>query len=124
MIQGSVDTVLEFDVNKNECKKMPPLPHPLASMGTVCWRDQVVVLGGRNEKEKALNNVFTYDCKTGKITSLPSMLEKRYRCCAIITGDTIVVMGGCKEKGKSLSSVLFFPCQVASFSVASFQINS
>ena len=122
--QGSVDTVLEFDVNKNECKKMPPLPHPLASMATVCWRDQVVVLGGCNEKEKALNDVFMYDCKTGKTTALPSMLEKRYRCCAVITGDTIVVMGGCKEKGKTLSSVLFFPCQVASSSVASFQINS
>ncbi|CAB4045018.1 actin-binding IPP, partial [Paramuricea clavata] len=35
-----------------------------------------------------------YDCKTGKITALPSMLEKRYKCCAVITGNTIVVMGG------------------------------
>ena len=108
----------------NECEKMPPLPHPLSSMATVCWRNQVVLLGGCNEKEKALNDVFMYDYHTGKTTALPSMLEKRFECCAVITGDTIVVMGGCKEKGKTLSSVLFFPCQVASFSVASFQINS
>ena len=46
-----------------------------------------------------------YDCKTGKTTALPSMLEKRYKCCAVITGDTIVVMGGFSEKGKTLSSV-------------------
>ena len=36
--QGHLNTVLEFDVNKNECKKMPSLPHPLSNMATVCWR--------------------------------------------------------------------------------------
>ena len=106
--QGSVDTVLEFDVNKNECKKMPPLPHPLSSMATVCWRDQVVVLGRCNDREKALNDVFMYDCKTGKATALPSMLEKRCGCRAVITGDTIVVMGGDDENEKDLSSVEHF----------------
>ena len=106
--QSYLNTVLEFDVNKNECKKMPPLPHPLSEMATVCWRDQVVVLGGRNERENALNDVFMYDGKTGKITALPSMLEKRHRHCAVITGDTIVVMGGLNEKVKSLRSVECF----------------
>ena len=106
--QRCLDTVLVFDVNKNECKKMPPLPHPLLAMATVCWRDQVVVLGGQNQGEKALNDVFMYDCKTGKSTALPFMLEKRSGCCAVITGDTIVVMGGESEKAKKLSSVEFF----------------
>ena len=106
--QVHLNTVLEFDVNKNECKKMPPLPRLLSSMATVCWRNQVVVLGGRNERKGALNDVFMYDCKTGKTTALPSMLEKRSRCCAVITGDTIVVMGGDNEKGENLSSVECF----------------
>ena len=106
--QRHLNTVLEFDVNKNECKKMPPLPHPLSEIATVCWRDQVVVLGGCNEREDALNRVFMYDCKTGKITALPSMLENRCSCCAVITGDTIVVMGGWNEKDKSLSSAECF----------------
>ena len=34
--QGHLNTVLEFDVNENECKNMPPLPHPLSRMATVC----------------------------------------------------------------------------------------
>ena len=106
--QGHLNTVLELDVNKNECKKMPPLPRTLSRMATVCWRNQVVVLGGHNKRQNALNDVFMYDCKTGKITALPSMLEKRYECCAVITGDTIVVMGGDNEKGESLSSVECF----------------
>ena len=78
----------EFDLKKNECKKMPPVTHPLSRMATVCWRDQVVMLGGCNEREKALNDVFMYNCKTDKTTALPSMLEKRSRCCAVITGET------------------------------------
>ena len=106
--QGNLKTVLEFNVNKNECKEMPPLPRSLSSMATVCWRNQVVVLGGCNKRKGAVNDVFMYDCKTGKTTALPSMLEKRSRCCAVITGDTIVVMGDDNEKGKSLSSVECF----------------
>ena len=106
--QHSLDSVLEFDVKKNECKEMPPLPHPLTTMATVRWRDQVVVLGGCDKNGQVLNDVFMYDCKTGKITALPSMLEKRCQCCAVITGNTIVVMGGMDKKDKSLNSVECF----------------
>ena len=106
--QGHLNTVLEFDVNKIECKEMPLLPRSLSRMATVCWRNQIIVLGGCNKRKEAFNDVFMYDCKTGKTTALPSMLEKRYRCCAIITGDTIVAMGGDNEKGESLSSVECF----------------
>ena len=107
-VEVYLNTVLEFDVKKNECKQMPPLPHPLSKMATVCWRNQVVVLGGWNKRENALNDAFMYDCKTGKITALPSMLEKRCGCCSVITGDTIVVMGGDNEEDESLSSVECF----------------
>ena len=101
-----LDSVLEFDPEKNECKELLSLPHPIKEMATVRWRDQVVVLGGRDEDDQVLNDVFMYDCKTGKITVLPSMLEKRRDCCAVITGNTIVVMGGCNDV--SLSSVECF----------------
>ena len=94
----TLNSVLEFDPERNECKETVSLPYPLKEMATVLWRDQVVVLGGRKRPNHVLNDVFMYDCKTGKITVLPSMLEKRYACCAVITGNTIVVMGGRKER--------------------------
>ena len=103
-----LDSVLEFDVKTNQCKEMLPLPRPLSRMATVQWRDQVVVLGGQDKDDKVLNDVFMYDCKTGKITVLPSMSEKRCACCAVITGNTIVVMGGNNEDGKELNSVECF----------------
>ena len=105
---GRLDSVLEFDVKNNQCKEMLPLPHPLTCMATVQWRDEVVVLGGKDKDDKVLNDVFMYDCKTGKITVLPSMLEKKYACCAVITGNTIVVMGGINEELEDLNSVEYF----------------
>ena len=103
-----LNSVLEFDPKKNECKRMPPLPYPLSRMATVHWRDQAVLLGGWGKDGKALNDVLMFDCKTGKITVLPSMLEKRYACCAVITGNTIVVFGGVNEKYYDLNSVECF----------------
>ena len=105
--ESYLDSVLEFDIKTNQCKEMPPLPRPLTRMATVQWRDQVVVLGGQDKDDKFLNDVFMYNCKTGRITVLPSMLEKRWGCCAVITGNTIVVMGGENEEGE-LKSVECF----------------
>ena len=105
---ATLDSVLEFDPNRNECKEMPKLPVALRRMATVRWREEVVVLGGLNKGNEAVNDVFMYNIKTGKITVLPSMLEKTRSCCAIITGDTIVVMGGTNEKGKHLNTVECF----------------
>ena len=104
----TLDSVLEFDPKRNECKEMHKLPVPLMRMATVRWREEAVVLGGLNKEYEAVNDVFMYNIKTGKITVLPSMLERRYSCCAIITGDTIVVMGGMNEKGEYLGTVECF----------------
>jgi N-acetylneuraminic acid mutarotase len=105
----TTDSVLVYDPKRNQCnKEMPKLPSALRRMATVRWRDEVVVLGGRDKDDKVLNDVFMYNSKTGKTTALPSMLEKRSNCCAVITGNTIVVMGGRNEKGEYLSSVECF----------------
>ena len=106
--RDTTDSVLEFDPKKKKCKEMPKLPFALRCMTTVCWRDEVVVLGCLNKDNQKLNDVFMYNSKTGKTTALPSMLVKRCSCCAVITGNTIVVMGGINEKGEHLSSVECF----------------
>ena len=99
---------MEFDPKRNECKEMSKLPVALRNMATVRWREEVVVLGGVNKETEAVNDVFMYNIKTGKITVLPSMLEKRCSCCAIITGNTIVVMGGRNEKVETVKTVECF----------------
>ena len=104
----TADSVLQFDPTTNKCKEMPKLPFALKGMATVRWRDEVVVLGGQDKDNRPRNDVFMYNSKTGKITTVPSMLEKRWLCCAVLTGNTIVVMGGWNDKCKILSSVECF----------------
>ena len=104
----ALDSVVEFDPQKNECKDLPPLPHFLTRMATVRWRDQAVLLGGRDKHNQVLNDVFMYDSKTGKTTALPAMMDKRYDCSAVITGTSIVVMGGVNENDECLNSVECF----------------
>ena len=105
---ATLDSVLEFDTKRNECKEMPKLPVALSNMATVRWREEVVVLGGLSKEYEVLNAVFMYNIKTGKITVLPSMLDTRFSCCAIITGDTIVVMGGLNEEDETVNTVECF----------------
>ena len=88
-----LEDVLEFDLTTREFKVLPSLPGVVSGMAGVRWGDQAVLIGGYDE-DGSSKKVFMYDSKTGNITELPSMLEKRTGCAAVITGNTIVVMGG------------------------------
>ena len=88
-----LDSVLEYDINTNAFKSMPPLPFAASNMAGVRWGDQAVLIGGFDVGGPS-QRVFMYNSNTGTTTQLPSMLEKRSACAAVITGDTIIVMGG------------------------------
>ena len=88
-----LDSVLEFDLIANEFKDMPPLPCAVENMAGIRWGDQAVLIGGYDQDGPS-KKVLMYDSKTGNTTELPSMLEERSACAAVITGNTIVVMGG------------------------------
>ena len=45
--------------------------------------------------------------EAGNTTELPSMLEERNGCAAVITGNTIVVMGGRGQSGRVKSVEAF-----------------
>ena len=102
-------SVLELDLNTNEFKEMPPLPCALCKlcyMAGVRWGDQAILIGGSDDDGPS-KKVFMYDSKTGNTIELPSMLEERNGCCAVITGSTIVVMGGRGETGRIRSVEAF-----------------
>ena len=42
-----LQTVVIYDITKNECKELAPLPYPVSIMATVKWGDDhVVIMGG------------------------------------------------------------------------------
>ena len=100
-------SVVQYDLIKNECKEMPPLPYAVNEMVTVLWRNNVLVIGGK-DKHTTLNTVVMYDVITGRSQMLPSMKQKRRGCTAVLTGNVVVVMGGINEKNEHLKSVECF----------------
>ena len=105
--QDSLTGVVLYDIKKNECKQLAPLPYEVSQMATVRWGDNIVVLGGADKRAKALDTVIIYNVKTEQSHLLPSMRCKRRGCAAVVIGNNIVVLGGYGEQGE-LKSVEAF----------------
>jgi N-acetylneuraminic acid mutarotase len=106
--QDSLSSVVLYDIKKNECKQLAPLPYEVSEMATVRWGDNIVVIGGVDKRGEALDTVIIYNVKTERSHLLPSMRCKRRGCTAVVVGNNIVVLGGRNEQGRSLKSVEAF----------------
>ncbi|CAB4002332.1 RING finger 151-like [Paramuricea clavata] len=104
--KDNVSSVVVYDIKKNECKQLAPLPYEVSLMATVRWGDNVVVIGGADKRGKALDTVIIYNVKTEQSRLLPSMRCKRLGCTAVVIGNNIVVLGG--SSGQRLKSVEAF----------------
>ena len=99
-------SVVMYDITKNKCQELAPLPYPVREMATVKWGDDnVMIMGGVGNDYKQLNKVLMYNIKTQKIHVLPDMKYKRGGCVAAVVRDTVIVMGGNDERGNVLKSV-------------------
>ena len=102
----SFKSVVMYDITKNECQELVPLPYPVFEMATVKWDDEnVMIMGGGDNNGKPLNKVLMYNIKTQKSRMLPDMKYKRKGCVAAVVRDTVIVMGGQDERGNYLKSV-------------------
>ena len=106
--KDALDSVVVYDLIKNEFKPCPSLPQPVCYMSTVTWGNKIIVVGGLDKNDQALNDVIVYDTETGRSERLPSMIYKRYGCSAVIMNDVIVVFGGENNEEEHLKSVETF----------------
>ena len=102
-------TVLLYDITKNECQELAPLPYAVSEMALVKWRsDNAVIIGGVDDRSNVLKTVLLYNIKTQKSHMLPDLPNKRKGCAAAVFKDTVIVMGGKDEEEKFLKSVESF----------------
>ncbi len=104
----NLSSVVLYDIKKNECKQLAPLPYEVSDIATVRWGDNIVVIGGIDKHDKALDTVIIYNVKTEKSHMLPSMRCKRKICTAVVIGNNIVVLGGLDHRRRRLKSVEAF----------------
>ena len=104
-----LETVLLYDLSKNECQDLAPLPYAVCEVATVKWgEDNIIILGGLHRDKEVLNKVLLYNIKSQKSHELPDMKYRRRGCVAAVVRDTVLVMGGRDEGGNILKSVESF----------------
>ena len=106
--KDNLSSVLLYDIKKNKCKQLAPLPYEVSEMATVRCGDNIVVIGGIDKHSKTLDTVIIYNVKTEQSHMLPSMRFNRGRCIAVVIGNNIVVLGGEDERWQTLKSVEAF----------------
>ena len=92
--EGILNSVLVYDITKNCCLSLAPLPFPVRLMATVAWKDNIIIIGGEDKNGNILNTVVSYNVTVKNIKMLPAMKQKRRECTAVLSGSVIVVMGG------------------------------
>ncbi len=91
--QGAESDVEVFDIRRNECVEMPPLPSPVWGMATVRRDDTMVLIGGMHDKGKFSSEVIEYDFKTGQSKVEVVMKTGRFCCAALYHGGKLFVIG-------------------------------
>ena len=105
---ATVDTVLMFDPQTNQCGQVGRLPYIVSSMATTTWNDNLVVLSGLDSNHNELNSAVMYNVTNGNHQMLPEMGNKRYGSTAATIGDNILVIGGRDAISERLDSVECF----------------
>ena len=100
--RDNLSSVVLYDIKKNVCKQLAPLPYEVSLMATVRWGDNVVVIGGGDKRGQSLNTVIMYNVKTEQSHMLPPMKCKRWGCTAVVVGNNFVVLGGYTTGGQGV----------------------
>ena len=98
-----------YDAVRNELTLLPPVPYSVINMASVAYKENIIILGGQEGVSSPclpLNDVLMYNIRTLECKRLPSMLEKRSLCAAVMVGDVIVVMGGWSKNAEGQSTYL------------------
>ncbi len=92
--KGGQTDVEIFDIARNECVEMPPLPTPLYAMETVRRGDTMLLIGGIKKENTASKEIIEYDFKTGQSKVLLVMKKERASCSCVCRENTLIVIGG------------------------------
>ena len=101
----AISDVSLYSTVRNKVQNVQPLPSPVMDMATVKHGDEVIIIGGRNRKNKILNSVLAYNYRTYKWRKLPSMKHNRAEFAAVVSGNKVYVMGGFNWESRYLNSM-------------------
>ena len=102
LIAGGMRTKMDveiFDIGRNECVEMQPLPSPVFGMGTARRGDTMLLVGGMNTEG---NEVIEYDFKTSKSKVIFTMKNERFGCSCVYRENTLIMIGSTRDDPKAV----------------------
>lgn len=107
--QGAETDVEIFDIERNECLEMPPLPYPLWGMATLRRNDTMLLIGGMESKGKVIRSeILEYGFESGQSNVEIVMKTNRVGCTALCHRNSLVLIGGAGGVGDVRGAVDFF----------------
>jgi hypothetical protein len=105
--KGAENDVEIFDITRNECVEMPPLPSSRRRMATVRRDDTMLLVGGKDKDGNYSNEIIEYDFKSGQSKVLVVMETKAVDCSAVYSGNTLVVVSVVEDGPNSIDCFNF-----------------
>ena len=100
--KGAGTEVEIFDIVRNECVEIPPMPSPVYGMGTARRGDTMLLVGGKDIEGRASNEIIDYDFKTGHSKVIFTMKKSRFGCSSVYRENTLIVIGGTDDDFKAV----------------------
>ncbi|XP_028392565.1 actin-binding protein IPP-like [Dendronephthya gigantea] len=100
--KGTESSVEIFDITRNKCIEMPPLPSPVSSMATVRRGDSMLLIGGSDKEDNDSKEIIEYDHKTGQSKVVLTMEKEQILCCAVCHENTLFVFGTTRDDNKAV----------------------
>ena len=98
--------------------RIAALPRPRINPIVTVFRDKLIVLGGRNEKNKTTAAVVGFDFMTRRWQELPPLRKEREGAACGVVGGKIIVAGGRSRAGSTLTTVEQFDPETCQWSYA------
>ena len=92
-------------------KQLCKMPEPRRFHKAEAFEDKILIMGGENDDNDALDGVLVFDPVKNECTEMPPLPRPLKSMATARLRDQVVVLGGHGEDGKALNDVFMYDCK-------------
>ena len=92
-------------------KQLCRMPEPRRCHRAEAFEDKILIMGGENGDNNALDGVLVFDPVKNECTEMPPLPRPLTKMATVRLRDQVVVLGGHGEDGKALNDVFMYDCK-------------
>ena len=92
-------------------KHLCRMPEPRRSHTAEAFEDKILIMGGENDDNHALDDVLVFDPVNNECTKMPPLPRPLTKMATVRLRDQVVVLGGHGEDDEALNDVFMYDCK-------------